>query len=60
MIWDAGSLAQQESSELLMQNRAQISIAEDFEWENSMQIALFIGTEPSLGLEWFPACSSVM
>lgn len=60
MIWDAGSLAQQESSELLMQYCAQIGItSEDFEWENSMQIAPFFGTKPSLGLECFHACSSV-
>lgn len=36
MFWDAGSLAQQESSKLLMQYCAQIGITENFEWKNSM------------------------
>lgn len=34
--------------------------SEDFEWETSMYIDLFIATEPSAGLERFLACSSVI
>lgn len=36
MIWRPGNLAQQESSELLMQYCARIGITEYFECKNSM------------------------